>query len=267
MFKFSENEALDLYAKIKIIGVGDFGAKMVNYSIEKVLLNAKFSVVATKNETLLKSSAPQRVKVEDTISEESKKIFSELLADVDLLFIFTDLTDENISEQIAELSKDILTVAIVPESAPNKEKFQKSVDTLISVEDENIFLMYSVVRCITSLASEPGLVGLDFADVRDVLKNSGKVYVGYGRATGKTPAIDAMKNAMNPLKDILVESKHLLIGIFGSCENFSMMEVNESTTILEEAVHPDAEIVWGVTPDETNADYIEVIIISLGLEK
>lgn len=267
MFKFSENEALDLYAKIKIIGIGDFGAKMVNYSIEKVLLNVNFSVVATKNETLLKSSAPQRVKVEDNISEKSKRIFSELMADVDLLCIFTDLTDENISTLIAELSKSYLTVAIVPESAPNKEKFQNLVDTLISVEDENNFLMYSVVHCITSLVGEPGLVGLDFADVRSVLGNSGRSYVAYGKATGKTPAIDAMKNAMNPLKDILGDSKHLLIGIFGSVEEFSMMEVNEATTILQEAVHPEAEIIWGVTPDVTNADFIEVIIIASGLEK
>lgn len=264
MFNFDKKDCI---IKTKIIGVGDFGAKMVNYSIEKVLLNAEFPVVATKNETLLKSSAPQRVKVEDNISEKSKRIFSELMADVDLLFIFTDLTDENISEQIAELSKSYLTVAIVPESSPNKEKFQNFVDTLISVEDENIFMMYSVVRCITSLVGEPGLVGLDFADVRSVLGNSSRGYVSYGRATGKTPAIDAMKNAINPLKDIFGKPKQLLIDIFGSVGNFSMREINEATTILQEAAHPDAEIIWGVTPDVTSADFIEVVIIASGLEK
>ena len=131
MFAFHEEY---IPVRIKIIGVGDFGAKMVNYSNEKVLLNVNFAVIATKNETLLNSAAPQRLKVEDTLSEKSTRIFSELIADVDLLFIFTDLTDENISEQIAELSKSYLTVAIVPESAPNKEKFQNSVDALISVE-------------------------------------------------------------------------------------------------------------------------------------
>ena len=98
----------------------------------------------------MKSSASQKIKVADQIDEETRKIFSELVKDTDLLFIFTDLTDDNISNQISKLTKDILTVAIVPESAPNKEKFQKSVDSLISVEDENISLMCSVIRCINT---------------------------------------------------------------------------------------------------------------------
>ena len=142
MFKFDNDEApWRVIIRTKIIGIGDFGAEMVNYSIAKVLLNVEFAVVGTKNETLLKSSAPQRIKVTDSIDEETRKNFSELVKDIDLLFIFTDLADENISTQIAELSKDILTVAIVPESAPNKEKFQNFVDSLITVEDENIFIV------------------------------------------------------------------------------------------------------------------------------
>lgn len=263
MFNFNKEDwNVDWNVKTKIIGVGDFGAKMVNLSIEKVLLNANFSVVATKNETLLKSSAPQRIKVTDSVDEETRKNFSELVKDIDLLFIFTDLADENISIQIAKLSKDILTVAIMPKSAPNKEKFQNSVDALISVEDENIFLMYNVVRLINGLVSEPGMVGFDYAEVKSVLGNSGKCYVSYGMATGKTPAIDAMKIAINSLKDILNKSKGVLVGIVGYYENLSMIEANEATTMLQEAMHPDAEIIWGVNSDVTYLDSVETIIIA-----
>ena len=152
MFEFDRDE--DSYARIKIIGVGDFGAEMVNYSIANSILNVKFAVVDTKNETLLKSSAPQRIKVTDSIDEETKKNFSELVKDLDLLFIFTDLADENISMQIAELAERALKVAILPSANLDKEKlekFQGVADSLIILEEKNVELMLSAVRCINSL--------------------------------------------------------------------------------------------------------------------
>lgn len=198
----------------KMIGIGDFGAKMVNYSIGKILFDVTFAVVATKNETLLKSAAPQRIKVDDTLSEKSREIFSKLVAKLDLLIIFTDLEDENISTQIAELSKDVLTVAIIPESAPNKEKFQNSVDTFIYVEDKDIDLMFEVVHCITGLLSVDSMVG-DYADLRSVLGNGGRGYIACYKATGETPVIDSLKSAINSMKDVLCSSKGILVCVFG----------------------------------------------------
>lgn len=262
MFRFDEDERY-LLCRVKIIGVGDFGSKLVNYSIANMIFDAGFTVIATKNETLLNSSAPQRIKLSDTTDEDSRKNLSALIEGLNLLFIFTDLTDENISRQIAELSKDILTVAIVPESAPNKEKFQKAVDSLISVEDENIFLMYSAVRCITSLVTEPQMVALDFADVKELLKNSGKSYVAYGKGTGEHSVVDAMKSAINSVKDALSKSKRVLFGIFGYHANLSMIEVHEASNMMQYAAHPDSEIIWSVTDNLIVADdFAEVIIIA-----
>ncbi len=96
---------------------------MVNYSIENMIFGITFSVVATSNEILLKSSAPQRLKLEDADSEKSRKVSSKIVANVDLLFIFTDLEDENISMQIAESAENALTVAILPSSAFSKKIF------------------------------------------------------------------------------------------------------------------------------------------------
>ena len=74
MFEFDRDK--NLYVKVKMIGVGDFGAEMVNYSIANSILNVKFAVVGTKNETLLKSSAPQRIKVSDrALTRKQRKIF------------------------------------------------------------------------------------------------------------------------------------------------------------------------------------------------
>ena len=271
MFNSNDEEFLIEKAKIKIVGVGDFGAEMVNYAIANVLLNVEFAVVATKNETLLKSSASQRIKVTDSIDEEVKKIFSELVKDVDVLFIFTDLSDENISMQLAELAEKVLTVAVVPSANFDKEKiekFQNLTDSLIVVENRNVDLMFKVARCISGLVDyEDGLVGLDYADIKSILTKSGRGYIACGKANGEK-ATDAMKIAINSMEEILQHSKRILLGIFGCREessspsNLSMKEVNEATTILQESAHPDAEIVWGVTADITSEDYVEVIIIA-----
>lgn len=259
MFKFDEDERY-LSCRVKIIGVGDFGAKLVNFSIANMIFNTQFAVIGTTNETLLNSSAPQRIKITDSVDEETKNIFSELVQNLDLLFIFTDLTDKNISNQIAELSKSFLTVAVVPNSAPNKEKFPKVVDSLFSVEDENIFLMYSAVRCITSLVTEPQLVGLDFADVKEILQKSGRSYVAYGK---EHSVINAMKNAIDSVKDVLSKSKRVLFGVFSRVESLSMTDVHEASNLMQYSTHPDSEIVWGVPMDLTLADdYAEVIIIA-----
>ena len=261
MFEFDREPCI----KIKIIGVGDFGAEMVNYSIANSILGVEFAVVGTKNETLLKSSAPQRIKVADSVDEETKKNFSELVKDLDLLFIFTDLTDENISMQIAKSTERALKVAILPSANFDKEKlekFQGSVDSLIVIEKKNVELMLSAVRCINTLVGDPGMVGLDFADVKSILGKSGRGYVGYGKATGEQPIIEAMNSAINSLKDTLRNSKLLLACFFGWYENLLMLEANEATTILQDAAHPDAEIIWQVLPDINNQDFVEVIVIS-----
>ena len=263
MFEFDRDK--NSYVRIKIIGVGDFGAEMVNYSIANSILNAEFAVVGTKNETLLKSSAPQRIKVPDSIDEETKKNFSALVKDLDLLFIFTDLADENISMQIAESTERALKVAILPSENFDKEKlekFQGSVDSVIIIDEKNVELMLSAVRCINSLVNEPGVVGLDFADVKSVLEKSGRCYVGYGKSAGEQPIIDAMNSAINSLKDTLHSSKRLLVCFFGWYENLLMLEVNEATTILQDAAHPDAEIIWGVVLNIMNQDFVEVIVIA-----
>ena len=245
----------------KMIGIGDFGAKMVNYSIGKILFDVTFAVVATKNETLLKSAAPQRIKVDDTLSEKSREIFSKLVAK-HLLIIFTDLEDENISTQIAELSKDVLTVAIIPESAPNKEKFQNSVDTFIYVEDKDIDLMFEVVHCITGLLSVDAIRG-DYADLRSVLGNGGRGYIACYKATGETPVIDSVKSAINSMKDVLCNAKGILICVFGYPER--ILEWNEARMMLKEVAHPEAEIMGSVVVD-ISSDFVETIIIATNIE-
>lgn len=74
MFRFDEDERY-LLCLVKIIGVGDFGSKLVNYSIANIIFDVGFTVIATKNETLLNSSAPQKIKLSDTTDKTQEKIF------------------------------------------------------------------------------------------------------------------------------------------------------------------------------------------------
>lgn len=96
------------------------------------------------------------------------------------------------------------------------------------------------------------------------MTKSGRCYIACGKANGEK-ATDAMKIAINSMEKILQHSKRILLGFFGcqgeTTTNLSMKEIHEAVTILQEAAHPDAEIVWGVTADITSEDYIEVIMV------
>ena len=114
----------------------------------------------------------------------------------------------------------------------------------------------------TDLIALPGLVGLDFADVKDVTSHAGEGRVGYGEASGENATVEAVKKALQSLKGKLSTSNGILINILGGVEKLSMMEVNEATTDVQEAVHEDAEIIWGVTSDDTLEDVIKVVILA-----
>ena len=261
------DEKFDTLLKSKIIGVGDFGAKMVDYSIAaNILLGISFAVFGTSNETLLKSSAPQRIKIED--SEKSKEILSQHVAGLDLLFIFTDLEDENISIQITETAEEVLKVAILPSSALNKknfEKFQSVIDTFVVADNENLDSMFSVVRCIRGLLTAPIIItGIDFADVSTILKNGGRAYVAHGKAKGENAIIDAAKMATDSIKDILANSKRILLGFFGEKEHLrlSFPEINKASIMIQDATFKDACIMWAIADDVTDFNTVEVIIIA-----
>ena len=166
-----------------------------------------------------------------------------------------------ISTQIAELSKDVLTVAIIPESAPNKEKFQNAVDTFIYVEDKNIDLMFEVVHCITGLLSVDAIFG-DYADVKSVLGNGGRGYIACYKATGETPVIDSIKNSINSMKDVLCNAKGILICVFGYPER--ILEWNEARMMLKEVAH-DVEIMGSVVVD-ISSDFVETVIIATNIK-
>src|SRR5947208_3521981 len=166
-------------------------------------------------------------------------------------------------------------------------ELHKSVDTLIIIPNQNLFrvanekttfadasamadqVLYSGVACSTDLMVKEGLITLDFADVRAVMREMGKAMMGTGEATGEKRALTAAEAAIaNPLIDdsSMKGARGLLISITGG-KDLTLFEVDEAATRIREEVDQDANIIVGATFDETLDGIIRVSVVATGIEQ
>ena len=167
------------------------------------------------------------------------------------------------------------------------EELQKCVDTLIVIPNQNLFrlandkttfadafamadqVLYSGVACITDLMVKEGLINLDFADVRSVMREMGKAMMGTGEASGEGRAMAAAEAAIaNPLLDetSMKGARGLLISITGG-RDLTLFEVDEAATRIREEVDQDANIILGATFDEDLEGVIRVSVVATGIDK
>jgi len=167
------------------------------------------------------------------------------------------------------------------------ESLQQSVDTLIVIPNQNLFrianekttfaeafsmadqVLYSGVACITDLMVKEGLINLDFADVRAVMRAMGKAMMGTGEATGDSRAIQAAEAAIaNPLLDetSMRGARGLLISITGG-NDLTLFEVDEAATRIREEVDTDANIILGATFDDSLDGVIRVSVVATGIDQ
>ncbi len=198
----------------------------------------------------------------------------------------------------AARDKGILTVGVVTKpfafegSRRSKSaeagiaELQKHVDTLIVIPNQNLFLIANPsttfkeafqmadevlqqgVRGITDLMIMPGLINLDFADVRSVMGEMGKAMMGTGEASGDNRAIEAAEKAIaNPLLDgvSLKGAKGVIVSIVGG-EDMRLMEVDEAASHIKELVDPDANIIWGSAFNNELEGKIRVSVVATGIE-
>ena len=166
------------------------------------------------------------------------------------------------------------------------EELQKHVDTLIVIPNQNLFLVANPnttfkeafqmadevlqqgVRGITDLMVMPGLINLDFADVRSVMGEMGKAMMGTGESSGDNRAIEAAEKAIaNPLLDgvSMRGAKGVIISITGG-EDMRLMEVDEAANHIKELVDPDANIIWGSAFNNDLEGKIRVSVVATGIE-
>jgi cell division protein FtsZ len=167
------------------------------------------------------------------------------------------------------------------------QELQKVVDTLLIIPNQNLFrvanerttfadafamadqVLYSGVACITDLMVKEGLINLDFADVRAVMREMGKAMMGTGEASGEKRALAAAEAAIsNPLIDdaSMKGAKGLLISITGG-RDLTLYEVDEAATRIREEVDQDANIIVGATYDEHLEGIIRVSVVATGIEQ
>jgi cell division protein FtsZ len=166
------------------------------------------------------------------------------------------------------------------------EELQQHVDTLIVIPNQNLFrlansettfkeafemadeVLQQGVRGITDLMVMPGLINLDFADVRSVMSEMGKAMMGTGEADGDMRAIEAAEKAIsNPLLDgvSMKGAKGVIISITGG-EDMRLMEVDEAASHIKELVDPDANIIWGSAFNNDLGGKIRVSVVATGIE-
>src|SRR5512138_3390221 len=237
----------------------------------------------------------------------AEEALDEILTDIEgqhMVFVTAGMgggTGTGAAPVIAKAAKElgILTVGVVTkpfhfegvrrmrcaESGINE--LQKCVDTLIIIPNQNLFrvanekttfadafamadqVLYSGVACITDLMVKEGLINLDFADVRAVMREMGKAMMGTGEAGGEKRALTAAEAAIaNPLIDdsSMKGARGLLISITGG-KDLTLFEVDEAATRIREEVDQDANIIVGATFDETLDGISRVSVVATGIEQ
>ena len=314
MFEIDDN-GLDLYAKIKVIGVGGGGSNAVNRMIELGLEGVDFVSVNTDAQALQTAKAPKRMQIGEKLTRglgagarpeigekaamESREEILEALRGSDMVFITAGMgggTGTGAAPVVAACAREIgaLTVGVVtrpftfegPKRKKNAdlgiENLKRQVDTIITIPNDRLLqvvdkktpmtkafsiaddILRQGVKGISDLIAVPGLVNLDFADVKSVMSNAGSALMGIGEASGENATVEAVKAAIDsPLLETSIQgARGILLNIMGATDSLSMMEVNEASTTVQEAAHPDAEIIWGVSVDESLGDTVSVTVIA-----
>lgn len=235
-------------------------------------------------------------------ADESRDEIRELLEGADMVFITSGMgggTGTGGTPVVAEIAKEVsaLTVGVVtkPFSFEGRKRAQQAeagiealrnkVDTLIVIPNDRLLqvvekntsmldafrmaddVLRQGVQGISDLITVPGLINLDFADVRTIMTNAGTALMGIGRATGQDRAVKAARQAVSsPLLEASIEgAKGILLNITGS-SNLGLFEVNEAAEIIAEAADPEAHIIFGAVINESLADEVRVTVIATGFE-
>ncbi len=168
-------------------------------------------------------------------------------------------------EGIENLKDKVDTLIIIPN------------DRLLEISDDNTTLLNAFrladnvlkagVRGVTDLITLPGLINLDFSDIKSVIKNAGNAILGNGIASGESRAIKAAQNAINsPLIETSIEGANgILLNISGG-PDLKLFEVNQAAEIIRNASSPNANVIFGAVIDESMSDKIKVTIIATGFE-
>ncbi|HUW21975.1 MAG TPA: cell division protein FtsZ [Candidatus Bathyarchaeia archaeon] len=293
--------AIDSMMKDELIRGVDFIA--VNTDSQALLANkspAKIQIGENLTHGLGSGSNPE---VGLQAAEESREKIKEAIFDADMVFLTCGMgggTGTGASPIVAEIAKEngALTVAVVTKpfgfegtrrmvvAEDGIEKLKTKVDTLIVIPNQRLLnivdrkmtlleafrladsILSQGVKGISDLITVPGLINLDFADVRTIMSNAGSALLGIGTGVGENRAQEAARAAISsPLLDISIEgAKGVLFNIVGG-KDLTMSEVDEAAKIISKAADADANIIFGAAIDEELADQLKITVIATGFDE
>jgi cell division protein FtsZ len=240
--------------------------------------------------------------VGEKAAEESGEQIADIVRDADMVFIATGMgggTGTGGAPIIAQIAKELgaLTVGVVTkpfsfegrQRAKNAEEgiaqLRERVDTLITIPNDRLLevidrkttleqafmevddVLRQGIQGISELITEPGLINLDFADVKSIMSDSGGALMAIGRGTGESRAQDAARMAISsPLLDISMEgAKGVLLNITGG-NDLALSEINEAADVVAQAADPEANIIFGAVIDPKLENEVKMTVIATGFD-
>ena len=288
----------------RMVESGVQGVEFISVNTDMQALN--FSQAGTKiqiGEKLTKGQgAGANPEIGRKAAEESKEQIAAALAGTNMVFITAGMgggTGTGAAPVVAQIAREmgILTVGVVtrPFAFEGKKRLEqalagidelnKNVDSLVIIPNErlkyvseqkitfkNAFeiadgVLRQAVANISELITVPGFINLDFADVTSVMKDAGYAHIGTGRAAGKDKAAEAARMAISsPLLETSIDMAHgVIVSVIGS-DDIGLDEVETAATMVQQAAHPDAHIIFGAFIDDTMDDEIRVVVIATGFD-
>ncbi len=236
-------------------------------------------------------------------AEESQQKIKDMLEGTDMVFLAAGMgggTGTGATPIIAQVAKEVgaLTIAVVTKpfgfegtrrmvsAEDGVENLRDKVDTLIVIPNQRILdvvdrklslleafkvadsVLTQGVQGISDLITMPGLINVDFADVRAIMTNAGSALMGIGTGVGENRAQTAARTAVaSPLLEISMDgARGVLFNIIGG-PDLTMNEVDEAAKIISSAADPDANIIFGATIDESMRDQIKITVVATGFDQ
>ena len=278
------------------------GVQFLSVNTESQVLElSKADVTIQIGEKVTKGlGAGANPQIGEAAAQESREDIIKALEGADMVFVTAGMgggTGTGAAPVVAECAKEVgaLTVGVVTKpfafegkrrrAAAEKgiEFLTQKVDTIIVIPNDKLLqvvdkkcslsdafgkaddVLRQGIKGISDLIQIPGLINLDFADVKTIMTEQGEALMGIGVATGENRAADAAKMAINsPLLETSIDgAKGILLNISGSA-NLSLFEINEAAEIISDAADPDANIIFGSVIDESLDDSVQVTVVATG---
>lgn len=314
---FEIEEAANLGANIKVVGIGGGGSNAVTTMIKAGMSGVQFIVANTDKQALEASPAHVKIQLGRELTKglgaganpeigkraaiESYNEIAEKLEGADMVFVTAGMgggTGTGGAPIVAKIARELgaLTVGVVTRPflfEGNRRKkhadlglseLKENVDTLIVIPNQKLLaiagektplldtfkkadeVLLHAVQGISNLINTHGLINLDFADIKTVMANKGMALMGTGIATGENRTVEAATAAISSplLENVAIDgARGIIINVTGGSD-LTMFEVNEASTLIREAAHEDAEIIFGAVIDESMKDQVKVTVIATG---